>query len=68
MSAPVPLNAPEIEFTRSGLLAAAGAVLATCAVAVTLAVAGGGTAADPQTAELDAATPKDRHGSMERRR
>jgi hypothetical protein len=68
MSAPLPLNAPEIEFTRSGLLTAAGAALATCAVAVTLAVAGGGDAADPQTAKLDAATRDDDGVTMERRR
>jgi hypothetical protein len=68
MSAPVPLNAPEIEFTRGGLLTTAGALLATCAVAVTLAVAGGGGAAKPATAKLDAATPGNHGVTMERRR
>jgi hypothetical protein len=73
MSAPVPMNAPDIEITRGGLVAAAGVVIATCSVAVTLAVAGGGGAAGtddprrPGIAQTDVATPSD-HGVMERRR
>jgi hypothetical protein len=74
MSAPVPLHHPDIRITRTGLLAAASVVVATCSVAVTLAVAGGGTdepaaAVDSQveTAKPDAATLY-HHGAMERRR
>jgi hypothetical protein len=72
MSAPVPINAPDIEITRTGLLAAASVVIATCSVAVTLAVAGGGDAgADdprrPGIAQTDAATPS-HDGVMQRRR
>jgi hypothetical protein len=51
MSAPVPLNTPDIQVTRPGLLAAVSVVVATCSVAVTLAVAGGGGGTDePATA------------------
>jgi hypothetical protein len=75
MSAPVPLNPPEIQITGSGLLAAASVVFATCSIAVALAVAGGGggsddpaTAAGPRFAtQADVAT-LDHHGVVERRR
>jgi hypothetical protein len=74
MSAPVPLNPPGIQVTRTGLLAAASVVVATCSIAVTLAVAGGGAGTDepaaavqPETAQPDAATLY-HHGAMERRR
>jgi hypothetical protein len=50
MSAPVPMNAPDIELTRGGMLAAASVVIATCSVAVTLAVAGGGGGTDEPAA------------------
>jgi hypothetical protein len=51
MSAPVPLYSPDVEVTRHGLLAAVSVVIATCSVAVTLAVAGGGGGTDePATA------------------
>jgi hypothetical protein len=51
MSAPVPLNPPDIQVTRTGLLAAVSVVVATCSIAVTLAVAGGGGGTDkPATA------------------
>lgn len=50
MSAPLPLHAPDIEVTRTGLLAAASVVIATCSVAVTLAVAGGGGGTDEPAA------------------
>ena len=73
MSAPVPLGSPGIQITRTGLLAAVSVVVATCSIAVTLAVAGGGgtdeSAPDgqPETAKPDAATLY-HHGAMERRR
>jgi hypothetical protein len=74
MSAPVPLGSPGIQITRTGLLAAVSVVVATCSIAVTLAVAGGGgadgepaAAAQPETAKPDAATLY-HHGAMERRR
>ena len=82
MSAPVPLNSPDMQITRSGLLAAVSVVVATCSVAVTLAVAGGGGGTDepaaaagprfatgltPPAAKPDAATLY-HHGAMERRR
>jgi hypothetical protein len=73
MSVPLPLKTPAIELTRTGVLAAASIVVATCSVAVTLAVADGGGGADepaaakPGTAEPDAATPY-HHRAMERRR
>lgn len=60
MSAPVPLHPPDMQITRTGLLAAVSVVVATCSVAVTLAVAGGGTD------EPAPATPH--HGDVERRR
>ena len=50
MSAPVPLNSPDMQITRSGLLAAVSVVVATCSVAVTLAVAGGGDGTDEPAA------------------
>jgi hypothetical protein len=50
MSAPVPMNAPDIELTRGGILAAASVVIATCSVAVTLAVTGGGGGTDEPAA------------------
>jgi hypothetical protein len=51
MSAPVPLNTPDVQVTRTGLLAAVSVVVATCSIAVTLAVAGGGGGSDePATA------------------
>jgi hypothetical protein len=50
MSAPVPLNSPEIQITRTGLLAAASVLIATCSVAVTLAVTSGGDGADEPAA------------------
>jgi hypothetical protein len=50
MSAPVPMKSPDIELTRSGMLAAASVVIATCSVAVTLAVAGGGGGTDEPAA------------------
>jgi hypothetical protein len=50
MSAPIPLHTPEIEITRTGLLAAASVVIATTSVAVTLAVAGGGGGTDQPAA------------------
>jgi hypothetical protein len=50
MSAPVPLDSPDIKITRSGLLAAVSVVVATCSVAVTLAVAGGGGGTDEPAA------------------
>jgi hypothetical protein len=73
MSAPVPLGSPGIQITRTGLLAAVSVVVATCSIAVTLAVAGGGAdgepaaAAQPETAKPPAATLY-HHGAMERRR
>jgi hypothetical protein len=73
MSAPVPLGSPDIRITRTGLLAAVSVVVATCSIAVTLAVAGGGGADEPaaaaqhETAKPDAATLY-HHGAMERRR
>ncbi len=73
MNAPAPMNAPDIPFTRAGLLAAASVVIATCSVAVTLAVTSGGGGTDepaatkPGAATPDAATP-DRHRAMDRRR
>jgi hypothetical protein len=51
MSAPIPVNLPEIQTTRTGLLAAVSVVVATTSIAVTLAVAGGGGGSDePATA------------------
>jgi hypothetical protein len=50
MSAPVPLHPPDIKITRTGLLAAVSVVVATCSVAVTLAVAGGGGGTDEPAA------------------
>jgi hypothetical protein len=50
MSAPVPMGSPDIQITRTGLLAAASVVVATCSVAVTLAVAGGGGTDEPAAA------------------
>jgi hypothetical protein len=50
MSAPVPLYRPDIEITRTGMLAAASVVVATCSVAVTLAVTGGGGSDEPAAA------------------
>jgi hypothetical protein len=74
MSAPLPLHSPDVHITRTGLLAAASVVVATCSVAATLAVAGGGTdgraaAANSQieTAKPDAAILY-HHGAVERRR
>jgi hypothetical protein len=73
MSAPVPFQPPEVGITRTGLLAAASVVVATCSVAVTLAVAGGGgdtgepAAAGAESAKPDAATLY-HDGAMERRR
>ena len=76
MSAPLPLATPDIEITRTGVLAAASVVVATCSVAVTLAVAGGGGGTDEPAAAAgprfatgispDAATPYPR--AMQRRR
>jgi hypothetical protein len=63
VSAPVPLHPPDVQITRTGLLAAVSVVVATCSVAVTLAVAGGGGGTD----EPAAATPS-QQGDMERRR
>ena len=72
MSAPVPVNTPDIQITRTGLLAAASVVIATTSVAVTLAVSTGGEADEPAapsgtpaTAQPDAA--KTYHHSIERR-
>lgn len=50
MSAPVPLHPPDIQITRTGLLAAVSVVVATCSVAVTLAVTGGGGGTDEPAA------------------
>ena len=50
MSAPVPLHQPALQITRSGLLAAVSVVVATCSIAVTLAVAGGGGGTDEPAA------------------
>jgi hypothetical protein len=50
MSAPVPLHPPDMRITRPGLLAAVSVVVATCSVAVTLAVAGGGGGTDEPAA------------------
>jgi hypothetical protein len=55
MSAPMPVHLPDIEITRSGMLAGTSVVLATLSVAVTLAVAGGGGGTDQPAA---AAGPK----------
>jgi hypothetical protein len=62
MSAPVPLSAPTVRLSRTGLLAAASVILATGSVAVTLAVSSGGSADEPAapsgtpaTAQPDAA-------------
>jgi hypothetical protein len=79
MSAPVPLHTPEFEITRTGLLAAASVVVATCSFAVTLAVAGGGGGGTDEPAATagprfatginpDAATPLYHHRAMQRRR
>jgi hypothetical protein len=71
---PLPMNAPDIPITRTGVLAAASVAIATCSVAVTLAVtSGGGEAGEPaaggmpETAKPDAATLY-HHSAMERRR
>jgi|Tabmets5t2r1_1033131.scaffolds.fasta_scaffold23095_1 hypothetical protein len=50
MSAPLPLATPDIEITRTGVLATASLVVATFSVAVTLAVAGGGGSDEPAAA------------------
>ena len=50
MSAPVPFHPPDIQVTRTGLLAAVSVVVATCSIAVTLAVAGGGGGTDEPAA------------------
>ena len=63
MSAPFPLHPPDVQITRTGLLAAVSVVVATCSVAVTLAVTGAAGGTD----EPPAATPS-QHGDMERRR
>lgn len=81
MSVPLPFKTPDIELTRTGVLAAASLLVATCSVAVTLAMADGGglamadggggadqpATAKPGTAEPDAATLY-HHRAMERRR
>jgi hypothetical protein len=73
MSAPVPLNAPDMPLTRTGVLGVASVVIATCSVAVTLAVTSGGGTGEPAAggkpgvAQPDAATLY-HHGAMERRR
>jgi hypothetical protein len=71
MSAPVPFHPPDIQVTRTGLLAAVSVVVATCSVAVTLAVTGltppAAPSVEPETAKPDAATLY-HHGAMERRR
>jgi hypothetical protein len=54
---PLPMNAPDIPFTRTGVLAAASVAIATCSVAVTLAVtSGGGEADEPAAAGPRSAT------------
>jgi hypothetical protein len=58
MSAPLPLHAGTIPVTRTGLLAAASAVVATASVAVTLAVSTGGGAADAPSADGQPAIAK----------
>jgi hypothetical protein len=50
MSAPVPLIPRDIRITRTGLLAAVSVVVATCSVAVTLAVTGAGGGTDEPAA------------------
>ncbi len=74
MSAPVPLNTPDISLTRTSVFAAVSVVVATCSVAVTLAVTSGGGGTDepaaggkPELADPDAATLY-HHRAMERRR
>jgi hypothetical protein len=52
MSAPVPIQTPDIKLTRTGLLAAASVVVATCSVAVTLAVTSGGGGTDEPAAAV----------------
>jgi hypothetical protein len=76
MSAPLPLNAPHIPLPSTSVFAALSVVVATCSVAVTLAVTSGGGGAGepgaaavpkPEIAEPDAATLY-HHRAMERRR
>jgi hypothetical protein len=63
MSAPIPMSAPDIPVSRTGLLAAASAVIAAGSVAVTIAVTTSGATNDgpaqrfaqPATAQPDAA-------------
>jgi hypothetical protein len=50
MNVPVPMNAPDIPITRTGVLAAASVVIASCSVAVTLAVTSGGGDTDQPAA------------------
>jgi hypothetical protein len=50
MSAPVPLHQPDIQITRTGLLAGLSVVVATCSIAATLAVTGGGGGTDEPAA------------------
>lgn len=63
MSAPVPLRPRDVQITGAGLLAPLSVVVATCSVAVTLAVAGGGGGTDEP-----AAAAHSQQGDMERRR
>jgi hypothetical protein len=64
MSAPLPLNAPDIPITRTGVLAAASVLVATCSVAVTLAVTSGGGGTDAPAAD---AAPRSATGITEPR-
>jgi hypothetical protein len=57
---------PAIQITRTGLLAAVSVVVATCSVAVTLAVAGGGDGTDEIAKQTP--QPSTTTASMERRR
>jgi hypothetical protein len=50
MSAPIPLHQPDIQITRTGLLAGLSVAVATCSIAVTLAVTGGGGGTDQPAA------------------
>jgi hypothetical protein len=50
MSAPVPLNTPDKPLTRTSVFAVASVVVATCSVAVTLAVTSGGGGTDEPAA------------------
>jgi hypothetical protein len=72
MSAPLPLSAPNVRITRTGLAAAGSVVLASVSIAVTLAVSTGGSADEPAapggaptTAQPDAA--KTYHHAMRAR-